>query len=89
MNKQSSLLFSALAAAVITGVSSCGSDRVTGNEQGAHIEATDSTYRSNSRQYDTAVTGVPGNSNAVNAQGNAGNGSGMGSESSTEAKPKH
>ena len=83
-------LFIAFAASALLCVCSCeSSDRTTGNEEAAHAGNNSDTSANTGIRPDTSVTGVPGNTNAVNAAGNAGNGSGMGSSSNTEAEKKH
>lgn len=76
-----------IAIVTIITFSSCGSDRTTGNEAAAYAKGTESDSVDQDRP-DTAVTGIPGNTNAVNSAGNAGNGSGMGTSSNTEAEKK-
>ena len=73
---------------LLLNLTACGtSDRSTGNdESAAHSEVMgNDTAQNRMNKPDTTVTGVPGNTNAVNSAGDAGDGSGMGSSSLTKA----
>lgn len=71
---------------LLINLSACdSSDRTTGNDAAAaHSDMAGNDSSQAVNRPDTTVTGVSGNTNAVNAAGNLGNGSGMGSSSLTE-----